>query len=181
GAPPPGFLNLYNLRPQQLANVLSLLSGEAATGAQQSGFQLMSSFLALWTGPAGSTGGGGPAMPFAPEPAQAFPSDIALAYASVLKAPPKATPHWTTWAAAFGGSNRSNGDPTGVGSHDLTARAGAVAAGIDYHVSPNTIVGLSLAGGGTSWGLSAGLGGGRSDAFLAGLYGSQQWGQAYLS
>ena len=42
-------------------------------------------------------------------------------------------------------------------------------------------MGFSLAGGGTGWGLSAGLGGGRSDAFLAGLYGSQRWDQAYLS
>ncbi len=109
------------------------------------------------------------------------PSDVALAYASVLKAPPKAVPHWTTWAAAFGGTNSTSGDPTGVGSHDMTAHAGAVAAGADYHVSPDTIVGFSLAGGGSSWGLSAGLGGGRSDAFLAGLYGSKRWDQAYLS
>ena len=181
GMPPAGFMNLYGLTQQQLVNALSLLSGEAATGAQESGFQLMNSFLALLTGPAGSSGdGSGPAMPFAPERAQAFPSDVALAYASVLKAPPKPVPHWTTWAAAFGGSNQTNGDPT-VGSHDQTARAGAVAAGMDYHVAPDTILGFSLAGGGTSWGLSGGLGGGRSDAFLAGLYGSQRWGQSYLS
>ncbi len=180
GAPPAGFMNLYGLTPQQLVNVLTLLSGEAATGAQESGFQLMSSFLALLTGPGGSTGEGGPAMPFAPERAQAFPSDVALAYASVLKAPPKPAPHWTTWAAAFGGSNQTNGDPA-AGSHDQTAHTGAVAAGADYHVAPDTIVGFSLAGGGTSWGLSAGLGGGRSDVFLAGLYGSQRWGQSYLS
>jgi uncharacterized protein with beta-barrel porin domain len=180
GTPPPGFLNLFAFTPQQLANALTQLSGEGATGAQESGFQLMSSFLTLLTGPAGGTGAG-PAMPFAPERAQAFPSDVALAYASVLKAPPKAIPHWTAWGAAFGGDSRINGDPSGVGSHDLTARAGAVAAGIDYHVSPDTIVGFSLAGGGASWGLSGGLGGGRSDTFLAGLYGSQRWGQAYLS
>jgi uncharacterized protein with beta-barrel porin domain len=178
--PPASLLNLFGFTPQQLVSALTQLSGEAGTGAQQSGFQLMSSFLALLTGPQGG-GDGGPAMPFAPERAQTFPSDVALAYASVLKAPPKYVPHWTTWAAAFGGSNNTDGDPTGVGSHDLTARAGAVAAGMDYHLSPDTIVGLSLAGGGTSWGLSAGLGGGRSDAFLAGLYGSQRWGQSYLS
>jgi uncharacterized protein with beta-barrel porin domain len=182
GTLPPGFLNLFNFTPQQLVNALTQLSGEAGTGAQESGFQLMNSFLALLTGPSGGSGdGGGPAMPFAPERAQAFPSDVALAYASVLKAPPKAVPHWTTWAAAFGGTNSTSGDPTGVGSHDMTAHAGAVAAGADYHVSPDTIVGFSLAGGGTGWGLSAGLGGGRSDAFLAGLYGSQRWDQAYLS
>jgi outer membrane autotransporter protein len=68
-----------------------------------------------------------------------------------------------------------------MGSHDVSAHAGGFAAGIDYHVSPDTIVGFALAGGGTSWSLSAGMGGGRSDVFLAGLYGSKQLGQAYVS
>jgi uncharacterized protein with beta-barrel porin domain len=33
----------------------------------------------------------------------------------------------------------------------------------------------------SSWGLSQGLGSGRTDAFHAGLYGSQQFGHWYLS
>jgi outer membrane autotransporter protein len=37
------------------------------------------------------------------------------------------------------------------------------------------------AGGGTSWGLAQGLGGGRSDVFQAGFYGSQQFGVGYVS
>jgi uncharacterized protein with beta-barrel porin domain len=181
GTPPLAFQNLFNLTPQQLANALTQLSGEAGTGAQESAFQLMTSFLSLLTGPTGSNGNG-PSLPFAPERADRFPADVALAYASMLKAPPMTfVPHWSSWGAAFGGGSTTSGDPTMVGSHDLTAHTGAFAAGIDYHVAADTIVGLSLAGGGTSWGLSAGLGGGHSDAFLAGLYGSKQWGQAYLS
>src|SRR5262249_2474397 len=39
----------------------------------------------------------------------------------------------------------------------------------------------ALAGGGTSWAVSQGLGGGSSDAFQAGLYGSQRFGQWYVS
>jgi uncharacterized protein with beta-barrel porin domain len=183
GTLPAGFVNLFNFTPPQLVNALTQLSGEAATGAQASAFQLMTSFLGLLTGPFGSTGdGGGPALPFAPERADTFPSDVALAYASVLKALPLAyAPHWTAWGAAFGGSSTTSGDPSGVGSHDATARAGGFAAGMDYHAAPDTIVGFALAGGGSSWSLSAGLGDGRSDVFLAGLYGSKQWGQAYLS
>jgi uncharacterized protein with beta-barrel porin domain len=183
GTLPAGFLNLFNLTPQQLANALTQLSGEAATGAQGASFDLMNEFLSLLTGPTGSkSDGSGPALPFAPQRADAFPSDVALAYAAVLKAPPMVhAPRWTTWGAAFGGSTTTRGDPSGVGSHDVTARTGVFAAGIDYHASPDTIIGFALAGGGTSWGLSAGLGGGHSDALLAGLYGSQRWGQAYLS
>ena len=186
GTPPPAFQNLFSLSPTQLVNALTQLSGEAATGAQESDFQLVSSFLSLLTGPSGGTSGGGPALPFAPERADGFPSDVALAYASVLKAPvykaPVAyEPRWTAWGAAFGGANSTGGDPAGVGSHDMTAHAGAVAAGIDYHVAPDAVVGVALAGGGTNWSLSAGLGGGHSDAFLAGLYGSKLMGQAYVS
>jgi uncharacterized protein with beta-barrel porin domain len=180
---PLGFQRLLTFTPQQLENALTQLSGEAATGAQGSSFELMKDFLTLLTEPHGSTGNGsGPALPFAPERVDGFPADVALAYASVLKAPPPTfVPHWSAWGAAFGGGSSTSGDPLGVGSHDVTAHTGAVAAGIDYHVSSDTIVGVALAGGGTSWGLSAGLGGGRSDVFLAGLYGSKQWGQSYLS
>ncbi|HWZ40970.1 MAG TPA: autotransporter outer membrane beta-barrel domain-containing protein, partial [Bradyrhizobium sp.] len=45
----------------------------------------------------------------------------------------------------------------------------------------DTIVGFALAGGGTSWSLGGGLGGGRSDVFQAGLYGLHQFGAAYVS
>jgi Autotransporter beta-domain len=162
---------------------LTQLSGEAATGAQSSGFQLMTSFLALLTGPTGSLVGGGiPALPFGPERPDAFPSDVSLAYASVLKAPPLAfVPHWNSWGATFAGSNSTSGDPSGLGSHDLGSHIGGLAAGLDYHASPDTIFGFALAGGGTSWSLSAGLGGGRSDVFLTGVYGTKQSGNGYLS
>jgi outer membrane autotransporter protein len=43
------------------------------------------------------------------------------------------------------------------------------------------VVGFALAGGGTGWDLSAGLGGGRSDTFLAGIRGFTQSGPAYVS
>ncbi len=42
-------------------------------------------------------------------------------------------------------------------------------------------MGFALAGGGTSWSLAQGLGGGKSDAFQAGVYGATRWGAAYLA
>jgi outer membrane autotransporter protein len=68
-----------------------------------------------------------------------------------------------------------------VGSHDLAARAAGFAAGLDYHLTPNTVVGMALAGGGTNWSLANGLGGGKSDAFQAGLYGATRSGPGYLA
>jgi uncharacterized protein with beta-barrel porin domain len=103
--------------------------------------------------------------------------EIALAYAKILKEPP-APPapflgerRWNVWAGGYGGTNRTQGDPVGVGSHDVTARTGGYGAGIDYRIWPGTTVGVALAGGLTNWGLASGLGGGNSDAFQAGLYG----------
>ena len=112
--------------------------------------------------------------------------NIALAYAKVMKAPVATTPpafeqRWNVWGSAYGGYSRTSGDPAGVGSHDVTARAGGFAAGLDYRVTPDTVVGLALAGGGTNWALAGGLGGGESDAFQAGVYGATRAGPAYLA
>ena len=57
-----------------------------------------------------------------------------------------------------------------AGSHDRLARAFGYATGLDYRVTPYTVVGFALAGGGTNYGLSDGLGGGRSDMFQAAVY-----------
>src|SRR5262249_25750367 len=75
----------------------------------------------------------------------------------------------------------TTGDLAIIGSHDLSASTVGGAAGLDYHYTPDTVLGFALAGGGTNWSLSQGLGGGKSDAFQAGLYGATRWGPAYLA
>ena len=165
---------------------LTQVDGEAATGAERGAFQIMTQFLGLMLDPfvdgrAGSFGGG--AIGFAPEQQGSLPPDIALAYASILtKAPPQPVfdQHWTAWGAAYGGSNSANGNAT-VGSTNVTAQTFGFASGMDYHATPNTILGFALAGGGTNWGLASGLGGGRSDALQAGVYGVTYAGPAYLA
>ncbi|HZC76921.1 MAG TPA: autotransporter domain-containing protein, partial [Ktedonobacterales bacterium] len=186
GALPPNFVNVFGLTGANLANTLSLLSGEAATGAQRGAFQLGGQFLGLMLDPfvagrSGPGGAGGPALGFAPERA-GLPDDIALAYANVTKAPPAIfEQRWTAWGGAFGGTNRTSGDPLVVGSHDLSAQAGGVAAGLDYHVSRDIVVGAAIAGGATNWGLAQGLGGGKSDALQAGVYAAARSGAAYVA
>src|SRR5262245_41035278 len=83
--------------------------------------------------------------------------------------------------AGFGGSNRTSGDLAVIGSHDFSARTAGGAAGLDYRLTPDTVVGFALAGAGTNWSLSQGLGGGKSDAFQAGVYGATKSGPAYLA
>jgi outer membrane autotransporter protein len=190
GALPPGFVTIFGLTGANLGNALTALSGEAATGAQQAAFQMGNQFLGLMLDPfvdgrGGIGGAGGPALGFAPEQ-EALPADVALAYSKVLKAPQAAaTPafdqRWTAWGAAYGGGNKTSGDPTVLGSHDLTATTAGFAGGLDYRLTPNSVVGFALAGGGTNWSLAQGLGGGKSDAFQAGVYGATRWGAAYLA
>jgi outer membrane autotransporter protein len=186
GALPPNFLALFGLTGANLANALTLLSGEPATGAQQPAFQLMNQFLGIMLDPFvdGRAGVGGGAIPFAPE-REALPEDIALAYAKVLRTPVyKALPfeqRWSVWGAGYGGYNKTSGDPVVVGSHDLTARTAGGAAGLDYRIAPGTVVGFALAGAGTGWSLAQNLGSGRSDAFQAGIYGTTRYGPAYLA
>jgi uncharacterized protein with beta-barrel porin domain len=164
-------------------NGLTQIDGEAATGGERSAFQLMTGFLALMLDPTagGVDANGGRAQGFAEE-AQGLPPDVAQAYASVLKAPAAASfdQPWRAWGAGFGGSSQTKGDPA-TGSSNVTASVYGSAAGMDYRVTPDTVLGFALAGAGTSWGLAQGLGTGRSDAFQAGLYGKSYFGPAYVS
>jgi outer membrane autotransporter protein len=148
---------------------------------------MMNEFLGLMLDPfvdgRGGPAGTGAAIGFAPDQEATLPPDIALAYASVFKAPPKPAARdaqWSVWGSAFGGGSTTNGDPI-VGSNNVTARTYGFASGTDYHFTPDTVAGFALRGGGTNWSLAQGFGGGRSDAFQAGLYGTTQFGAAYVA
>ena len=188
GALPANFQPILGLTGGAFANTLMQLDGEVATGSEVPTFQLMDEFLNLMLDPfvdgrlgPGTGYGGDPALSFAPDAQTMLPPDVALAYAGVLKAPP-APPfqqRWTTWAASYGGASTTAGNPA-VGSSSLVAQTFGFAAGMDYHYSPDTVVGFALGGGGTNWGLAGGVGTGRSDAFQTGAYGMTRWGPAYL-
>ena len=49
--------------------------------------------------------------------------------------------------------NRTSGDLAVIGSHDVSARTVGVAGGLDYRLTPDTVVGFASAGGGTDWSL----------------------------
>ena len=182
-------MNLFGLSSANLGSALTQLSGESANGERQSAFQFGNSFLSLMLDPyapnrgAGLGGGGdgfGPALGYVGEPQT--PSAIGSAYSALAKAPAAASPslpHWNLWGEAFGGGAQMSGNDS-VGSHNTATQVGGFAAGADYHVSPESMLGFALAGGASAWS-NSGLGDGRSDVFQAGLYGSQQFGRAYVS
>jgi uncharacterized protein with beta-barrel porin domain len=182
----PAFVSVFGLTGSSLGNALTQLDGETATGAERVVFQLSDEFLNLMLDPfvngRGNAGLGRPAIGFAPDQEASLPPDIALAYGSILKAPPKPTfdQRWTAWGAAYGGTNSANGN-TATGSNNVTAQTFGFASGMDYHFTPDTLAGFAFAGAGTNWGLANALGTGRSDAFQAGAYGISWFGPAYVA
>ncbi len=172
---------------------LTQASGELATGTQQATFNSMNLFLSLLTDPFVSGRGsnltaGGGAQPYAAE-------DGSLAYAArtsggardaLARMPTKAVARndlldnrWSVWGSAFGGGADISGNAA-LGSNNANVRAFGFAAGADYRISPATIAGFALAGGGTNFSVN-GSGFGRSDMFQAGAFVRHTVGAAYVT
>ena len=75
---------------------------------------------------------------------------------------------WSVWAAGFGGSQTTDGNAA-VGSNNTTSSVYGTAVGADYLFSPFTVAGFALAGGGTNFSV-ADSGSGHSDLFQAGAF-----------
>jgi autotransporter-associated beta strand protein len=123
--------NLLGVSRAQVVNALTQLTGEVHTGTEQASFQSTNAFLRLLLDPFAQTrgtAGVGSAMGFAPEASARLPSDVALAYASVLKEPAAsaqpadASRPWNVWASGYGGRATIGGDPVNIGSHDASVR-----------------------------------------------------------
>jgi autotransporter-associated beta strand protein len=166
---------------------LTQVSGETATGAQQSTFTAMNQFMGLITDPFLNRGGGFTSAPgataYAEESAASAyaASKPADAYALFTKVPlAKAyDPHWSVWASDFGGQQTTSGNAA-TGSNDARSSLYGVAVGADYLLSPNTIAGFAIAGGHTAFSVNN-LGGGQSDLFQAGAYLRHTDGNAYVT
>ncbi|HUD52114.1 autotransporter domain-containing protein, partial [Parvibaculum sp.] len=178
GTMPSNFLTIFGLSGGNLAGALSGLSGEVATGGSAGSFRLMSQFLGLLSGTP-EMGAGGGTLSFAPEGGPALPA-VASAYAPTAAAAAPSDGQWKLWGTGFGSANRVDGDPV-AGSHRVTSNDYGFAAGADYGYSADTVLGFAVAGGGTSWDLARGLGGGDSDALQLGLHAATRFGPAYVS
>nr|WP_301293839.1 autotransporter domain-containing protein [Nitrobacter winogradskyi] len=180
------------LSPQGLSQV----SGELGTGTQQATFNAMNLFMGVMTDPfmAGRGGDGASVIP------TAYADDTTAlgyaangktrsaserdAYAAIYrKAPPLAPTfgqRWSVWSAGFGGSQTTNGNSV-VGSNTATSSVYGGAVGADYRVSPDTMFGFAMAGGGTQFRVDNGFGTGRSDLFQVGVDARHRIGNAYFS
>ena len=187
---PSGFNALFNLNGAALGNALTQASGEAATGAQQTTFDAMGQFVNTLLDPfigdrrdAGSPAAG--ASQFAEDDAKGTAGRPRAnagydAFAAISKAADLSAQRWSVWAAGYGGSRSTDGNAV-VGSNTTTGRIYGVAAGADYRLSPDTLIGFALGGGGTNFSVANGLGGGRSDLFQAGVFARHAVGNAYVA
>jgi uncharacterized protein with beta-barrel porin domain len=176
---------------------LTQISGEVATGTQQTTFNAMGLFMGVMTDPF-IAGRGDAVSAGASAPQFAEDSDAANAYAAngkprsknerdayaavYRKAPVLADPfiqRWSVWAAGYGGSQTTDGNSV-LGSNNTRSSIGGVAVGADYRFSPYTLAGFALAGGATNFSVN-GLGSGRSDLFQAGAFVRHNVGAAYLT
>jgi autotransporter-associated beta strand protein len=176
---------------------LTQISGEVATGTQQTTFNAMNQFMGVMTDPF-IAGRGEPVTSSSAAPQFADEADAANAYAAngkdrtkserdayaavYRKAPAMADPftqRWSVWAAGYGGSQTTDGN-TALGSNNTRSSIGGVAVGADYRFSPYTLAGFAIAGGATNFSVN-GLGSGRSDLFQAGVFVRHDVGAAYLT
>jgi uncharacterized protein with beta-barrel porin domain len=180
-------LNFASLTPAGLTQI----SGETATGSQPATFQAMSMFLGLMTdpfAPGRNTGvGSAGAQPYAEAGNAYAAARLSSAHDAFAKIPTKADvarndlldSRWSVWGAAYGGGAEIDGNAA-VGSNSASVRAFGFAGGADYRISPSTLAGFALGGGGTSFSVN-GFGNGRSDLFQAGAFVRHSIGAAYVT
>nr|WP_256442940.1 MULTISPECIES: autotransporter domain-containing protein [unclassified Bradyrhizobium] len=175
---------------------LTQAAGENAAGAQQTSFNAMTQFTTSLLDPSGAgrgdAGGGGGPFAYADDGDLGVSAYAAAgrkrsggerdAYGLLTKAPPAPAyaPGWAVWAMGFGGGQTTQGN-TAQGSSSTSSSLYGAAVGADYRIAPDTVAGFALAGGGTAFTTSGGLGSGRSDLFQAGAFVRQTVGAAYLA
>ena len=192
---PAGLLTVFGLTGNNLATTLTQLSGEVATGTQQTTFGAMDKFVGLlgdrFVGDRGTSRSQNQAMGYAGdrernafEPQRGGSSTAHRdAYAAIMNRPaPTAMPAtpWSVWGAGYGGTQSTDGNGI-VGSNDIRANIAGGVAGLDYRISPDTLIGFGTGGATANWGLANGLGTGRSDMFQTGIYGRSNLDSAYLA
>jgi uncharacterized protein with beta-barrel porin domain len=184
------FFNANNGIPQAFGALtpqgLTQASGETATASQQTTFDAVNLFMTMMLDPSMSgrgevvTPSSSGALGYAASPSRT--RGEREAYAMATKALPRAPtfePRWSVWASGFGGSQTTDGN-SATGSNTTTSQIYGGAAGADYHLAPDTLLGFSLSGGGTNFRVDNG-GSGRSDLFQAGVFARQNVGAGYIS
>jgi T5SS/PEP-CTERM-associated repeat protein/autotransporter-associated beta strand protein len=182
-----GLSGLIGLSASQLPAAFDALSGEGTSATQETAFGAGNLFMTLMTDqgafwrsgasddPIGVTYGARP-MGFAPERATTAAFD-----ALPTKAPaPAFEQRWRGWATGFDGnwSLRGEADP---GSASQRHRTGGGAAGIDYQINPNLLIGAAAGGSSSNFSVPDRATNGSLDGAHLGAYSVARWGGWYAA
>ena len=153
-------------------------SGETVSQSEQTTFLAMTRFTQTLLDPfVGGRGTG------AAQIGTVGGDSVANAYAAMSGAAPVTNAayasHWSVWASGVGASLTSNGNAM-PGSGAASSRFFGTVVGADYSLSPQTMAGFAMAGGGTYFNVGN-FGSGRSDLFQAGAFVRHIVGQAYVA
>jgi fibronectin-binding autotransporter adhesin len=79
------------------------------------------------------------------------------------------------WASGFGGTNLVTGEPDTVGTNKIRSNSIGVAAGSNWNISQNFMLGAALSAGTNNFHIASDLGSGKTDAIQGGIYGLIQF------
>jgi autotransporter-associated beta strand protein len=149
GKAPAAFVNLFNIAPTALPAAIKSLSGEVAASTETSALHVGDQFLTMMLDPFVMGGGRGTTVRLAQNATPGVAGDTA----PVLPGDPLRT----VWATLTGGTTTTSGT-AGLGASKVTDQTYGIAAGADYHITPQARLGFALGAGGTETSVNSGLG-----------------------
>jgi autotransporter-associated beta strand protein len=172
-------LGLLGLAASQLPAALDNLSGEGTSGTQETTFGASNMFLSMMMDQGQFWRSGDP---FDPIGTTLGPHPHAPVYkkAMPVKAPVVDLPRWRAWATGSDATWKLNGDPA-IGSADLSHRTAGGAAGLDYQINPNLLLGMAGGASSSQFSVPGRATSGNIDGVHLGGYGVARYNQYYAA
>ena len=168
-----------------LGKVYDSLSGEGTSGVEQTAFTANDLFMNairretdFWIS---SETNDPHAIALAGETAMSYAAAKAEHPALTALKAERYRPHgWRVWTEAYGGGAFVGGEPV-LGTARLNSVGGGLAAGADYQARPDTLFGVALGGGPSSFRVADRATSGSVDAGHVAAYGATRWDSFYAS
>jgi uncharacterized protein with beta-barrel porin domain len=183
-----GIVGLLPLSETQRAAAFDILSGEGTSATQETAFAAGQQFTSLMMQQGAFWRSGAVADPngvtYAAPMGYASEQERAAALPAAFKAmPAKVQPfeaRWRGWTAGFDNASslRGEADP---GSADQRHRTAGGAAGLDYQLSPNLLLGMAGGGSSSSFSVTDRATSGSLDGAHVGGYGVARWNAWYAA
>jgi autotransporter-associated beta strand protein len=174
---------LLGVAPSQLPGALNMLSGEGVSGTQEAAFGAAGMFTSIMMDQ-GAFWRSGETLDLdgvALEPLQYAPSRKSMSEHPPFKAAGATyPPRWRAWLTGFDGTAKLKGE-AGIGSAGFSHDTGGLAAGLDYRLTPDLLLGFGIGGSSSNFSVSDRITSGHLDAAHLGGYGVKTWDRFYAA